>query len=381
MNEAHDGCYGQDLILRLFLSSLDAAQTPALQLEHLLAEGWDRLPMPGSGRTLQRWQALANVAAHDLSLAKLYEGHTDALAILSELQTVGPGHAASAITAEHLFAPSGVAAGQERPPVWGVWAAEAPGSRVSIKIEPGAPYGTVRLLGRKAWCSGAQSGSHGLLTAWWTDDQTGPQLVAVPLAQAGVEVCGDDWQAVGMGGSASVQVSFDGAIGRCVGEVGAYLSRPGFWQGGAGIAACWYGGSMGIAGALHRSLADTSPVKRDRFRLAAAGRVDVTLRATAALLRESASWIDSHPREDARPVALRARLAAVSCAESVLHEVGDALGATPFCRNRHFAQAAADLPVFIRQSHGQTDYLALGEFLVDTLVESAAPAEGMPWAL
>ena len=156
------------------------------------------------------------------------------------------------------------------------------------------------------------------------------------------------------------------------------MSRPGFWQGGAGIAACWYGGAMGLAGALHRALAETEPARRDPFRVAAAGRVDVALHACAALLREAARWIDSHPDADARAVALRARLAAVACAESVLHEVGETLGATPLCRNRQFAQATADLPVFIRQSHGQSDYAALGAATVQDIMDSE---KGMPWAL
>src|SRR5256885_6384264 len=60
--------------------------SPSDQLALLVAQSADRLPLPGRGHTLQRWRALAEVAAHSLGLAKLYEGHTDALAILSELQ-------------------------------------------------------------------------------------------------------------------------------------------------------------------------------------------------------------------------------------------------------------------------------------------------------
>lgn len=374
MNEAQGGFHGQALTLRLFLATLDARQTAARQLEHLLAEGWDRLPLPGSGRTLQRWQMLSVVAAHNLSLAKLYEGHTDALAILSELHAVNP----SSVGQVPAASPSVLAAaGSDLTPTWGMWAAEAPGCRVSLHVNSGAACGTVRLHGCKAWCSGARSGSHGLLTAWWPGEQAGPQLVSVALDQPGVEVTDGQWQAVGMDASAGVQVAFDGAIGQLVGEAGAYLSRPGFWHGGAGIAACWYGGAMGIAGELHRALCDSPTGQRDRFRLAAAGRVDVTLQGTAALLREAASWIDSHPTDDARPIALRVRLAAAACAESVLHDVGDALGAAPYCRNRHFAEAAADLPVFIRQSHGQADYAALGE----SQLAADVPAKGMPWGL
>jgi GlcNAc-PI de-N-acetylase len=63
------------------------------------------LPLPGGGRTRERWAVLADLAGEDLSLARLAEGHADALAILAEL-----GHAAP---------PAGSR--------WGVWAAQPPG--------------------------------------------------------------------------------------------------------------------------------------------------------------------------------------------------------------------------------------------------------------
>ena len=39
------------------------------------------LPLAGSGRTRERWAVLADLAGEDLSLARLAEGHADALAI------------------------------------------------------------------------------------------------------------------------------------------------------------------------------------------------------------------------------------------------------------------------------------------------------------
>ena len=54
------------------------AEGAAGLLLRMISAGLDRLPLPGHGATLLRWQMLAAVAAHDLSLLKLYEGHTDA---------------------------------------------------------------------------------------------------------------------------------------------------------------------------------------------------------------------------------------------------------------------------------------------------------------
>lgn len=335
--------------LREALGLCDAPGDAAACLRDLVRQGLDQLPLPGSGHTLERWRALAAVAEHDLSLAKLYEGHTDALAILAELG----------------------GASQRRLPgdemVWGVWASEAPGGRVSFAPATPAPDGAVLLTGVKHWCSGARGASHALLTVWPVEGQQpsdAPQLVWLPIDQSGVHVIADAWKAVGMHGSASLQVQLTGARAWLVGSPGQYLSRLGFWQGGAGVAACWYGGTATLAKTLYRAVAARPERSRSPFLLAAAGKVAVKMRAMSLMLQDAARWIDEHPHADASEMALRTRLAAAACATEVLDEVAAALGATPFCTDAVFARAAADLPVFIRQSHGDRDYAALGQQLV-----------------
>ena len=98
--------------LKSFLRELrferGSAEQTAAALRALIDAGLDRLPLPGSGATLERWRMLAAVAAFDLALVKLYEGHTDALAILAELD------------GKH----------SDKGNAWGVWAAEPPTARL-----------------------------------------------------------------------------------------------------------------------------------------------------------------------------------------------------------------------------------------------------------
>ena len=357
--------------LREALGFLSAPDDAAACLRDLVRQGLDQLPLPGSGYTLARWRALAAVAEHDLSLAKLYEGHTDALAILAELGGASTDYAACRNPPERL------SPGDEM--VWGVWASEAPGGRVSY--EPTAPAtpaadGAVLLTGLKHWCSGARGASHALLTVWPGQGQQAidaPQLAWLPIDQPGVQVIADGWKAVGMNGSASLQVQLTGARAWRVGSPGQYLSRSGFWQGGAGVAACWYGGTTTLAKTLFRAVAEKPAPSRSPFLLAAAGKVAVTMRAMALMLQDAARWIDEHPHADASDIALGVRLAVAASATHVLEEVAAALGATPFCCDAAFARAAVDLPVFIRQSHGDRDCAALGQQLV-------SKGEGL-WAL
>lgn len=306
-----------------------------LALKHLVDARIDVLPPPGGGQTLARWRVLADVAAHDLSLAKLFEGHTDALAILAELASAPVATAGS---------------------LWGTWCAEPPDARLALHAEDD---GRIHLTGTKAWCSGAATVTHAVVSCWNAANE--PCLAAVAMNQPGVRVTGDGWHAVGMAASASVDVRFDGAVATPVGRPGDYVNRVGFWQGGAGIAACWFGGALGIAQAVHRLRGPTP----DAHRLAHLGAIDVALTAAAAQLREAADWIDRHPRDNARRTALRARLAVEQAANEVLHHAGRAVGAGPLCRDTRFARAMADLPVFLRQSHAERDLAALGQFAAD----------------
>jgi len=56
----------------------------AAQLRRMLEAGELDLPRPGGGHTARRWAVLADWGGRDLSLARLAEGHVDALAILAE---------------------------------------------------------------------------------------------------------------------------------------------------------------------------------------------------------------------------------------------------------------------------------------------------------
>jgi hypothetical protein len=362
--------------------------SPAARLRQLINAGLDLLPGPGQGRTLQRWRMLARVAADDLALAKLYESHTDALAILAELEPAGPAHGSRMAAVAPVLTdvvPEADLVSDARlnghfqtsstvtPPAYAVWAAEAPDARVTVTR---TEEGRVLLSGRKAWCSGAADVERALLTSWMPDG-SGPWLADVDLHQPGVRIDDTAWAAVGMAGTGTATVSFEDVPARLLGDAAGYLHRPGFWQGGAGIAACWHGALESLAEALRLA---TSLRQGEAWHLQLAlGQVDGLLSANAATLREAASWMDRHPQADARAWTLRVRTATDETAQRVIRSVSRALGPGPFCRHAHLARLLADLPVFLRQSHGDRDLAALGA------LASAADEDGtsgdQPWRL
>lgn len=305
----------------------------------LIDAGLDRLPQPGHGATLQRWQALERVARHDLALVKWYEGHTDALAILRELE------------------PSRLPA---RGCAYAVWASEARVDPITIRPTGATahPAGDVRIDGRKSWCSGARVVDAALMTA--TDANGDRRLVEVRLSVPGITIDDRGWQAVGMRHSDSFDVVCDNVPARLVGPVEGYLRRPGFWHGGAGIAACWFGAAAGIGTRVR----DLQVGRDDVHALAHLGAIDAALASGAALLREAATAIDAEPTKDAMRLALRVRGAIADLAEVVIHHAARAVGPGPLCNHAAFAASLADLPVFVRQSRAEHDLVAQGRALL-----------------
>jgi hypothetical protein len=292
------------------------------------------LPLPGHGRTRVRWAALASLAETDLSLARLGEGHADAIAILDELG--GPG-----------------APPRSR---WGVWAARPPGPRLTAEQRGGGWW----LDGIKQYCSGARVCTHALVTA---DTAEGVRLFAVRTAADGVRPLPGTWPAAGMAGSDTLNVVFHGVPAEPVGPPGGYTARPGFSHGGCGVAACWYGGARGVAQPLLTAAADRD-IGPHAF--AHLGAVDIGLRTASAALDRAADEIDDDPfdrKNSAACRALRIRALVAGVAADALNRVGHALGAGPLCHDAGHARAVADLTVYLRQHHAERDLEELGRLV------------------
>ena len=292
------------------------------------------LPLPGGGRTRERWAALADLAGEDLSLARLAEGHADALAILAEL-------------------------GEPAPPAgsrWGVWAAQPPGPGLTAR-RAGRGW---RLDGIKQYCSGAHSVTDVLVTAAAPD---GSRLFAASTADL-VPVAGT-WPAVGMAASDTLDVRFAGIPAEPVGGPGSYIDRPGFAHGGAGVAACWYGGARGVGRTLLAVAAsrDVGP-----HALAHLGAVDIALHTARTVLEVAADEIDADPqdRKDGGKLrALRVRAFVEAVSTEVMQRVGRALGAGPLCHDEAHARRVADLTVYLRQHHAERNLAELGVLVAD----------------
>ena len=286
-----------------------------------------------AGTAARSFVTLAAVAAVDVGLARTVEPHLDALSILAQADAEVP-------------------AGS----TWGVFAAEGAGLRLEAS---GDGADGVVLDGTKPWCSLASQLSHALVTAHRGDDR---QLFAVDLRQDGVTTHDEAWVARGMPDVPSGPVDFDGVVAVPVGDPGWYLTRPGFAWGGIGVAACWWGGAVGLA----RVLRDHAAARPDAELLRVAlGAVVADLADAEDALADAAARIDTDQDADWPLVAQTVRSRVRRAVDAVRTRVVSTVGPGPLTSEAAVAARVADLELYVLQDHGDRDLARIGRMVLE----------------
>jgi alkylation response protein AidB-like acyl-CoA dehydrogenase len=301
-------------------------------------------PLLTSGTAGAVLATLAAVAAADVATARTVEPHLDALGILAQAGVPVPDDS-----------------------TWGVFAAEAPGLRLEATRDSS---GGVRLHGVKPWCSLASSLSHALVTAHVGDER---QLFAVDLRQPGVTVHDESWVARGMPDVPSGPVELDGVAAESVGDPGWYLTRPGFAWGGIGVAACWWGGAVGLARLLRATAAahPSSELLQEALGATVLDLADAedALATAAARIDGSAHGADTDPGADTDTdwslLAQVTRSRVRRAVDAVLQRVVSTVGPAPLTRDAEVAARVADLGLYVLQDHGARDTARVGRIVLE----------------
>ncbi len=320
----------------------DLAASPASGLPKALelAERLGSVLRPmGGGDTITLLEVLATVAAVDLSVARVIEPHLDALAILQQARDA----------MERPVTPP-------RGSRWGVFAAESP--KAQLRATRG-PQGWT-LSGRKLWCSLAGSLTHAIVTA--QADDGAQRAFAVDLSAPGVRVEEPIWPSRGLAAIATGPVSFTNVVVHPVGGPNWYQERAGLSWGRVAVAACWYGGAVGVARRLTEAARQGEFDQIGRMQL---GELDVLLHYGRAVLAEAAAQIDAGAAIgiDSQVLALRVRATVARLVDGVMFQASRALGPAPLALEKEHSRRVADLAVYVRQEHGARDAAALGEIL------------------
>lgn len=269
---------------------------------------------------------LHEVARVDLCLARLVEGHADAVRILRE------------------------AGARPRDGLYGVWASRS--ARTGVLAEPAAQGH--HLTGEVRFASGVGVVDRALVPGLRDGDDL---LFDVPVD--GVEADPATWQTAAMDASRSytvhVAVTTKGAP---LGPPGFYLDRPGFAVGGLGVAAVWVGGARSVVDLVAAGLREFDPDAHQSRRVGAMEQF--VWQADAALRHAAAAVSRDQGRVDVAGEVGRARTAVVAACEHVVEEAGRVVGPGGLTRNGRLARTLADLTLYVRQHHVDRTLEALG---------------------
>lgn len=303
------------------------------RLAVLAALGESPLPYPGGGSTAERHRRLFALGRRNLSVARVLEAHTDALAILHEAGHPSP----------------------EPQALFGVWASDGPASRLDA-LE--LPSGEWQLSGIKQYCTGATLCTDALVTA---HHASGLLLFHVNLMHPRIVPQPSTWTSHAFADTATVPVRFEDLVIPQSGLVGNtpgwYISRTGFWHGAVGPAACWAGGGA--------SLADSaiSIGRKDPHFFAHAGALRASVWGLSAYLAKAGEEIDSDPCDHGHAAKSRAlsvrHLIERECTR-ILDRFGRATGPQLLAFDAPAGEQYAALTLYIRQCHAERDLAALG---------------------
>lgn len=313
-------------------------RTAPSAMKAALAALHNLLPVQGDPETpadlLMLLRFLYRIARRDLPLARLFEGHVDAVQIIARYADADTVREAEAIAA--------------RGGAFGVWNAALPDA--PLRVVDG------RLSGGKRYASGAGLLSHALAGA---DTPEGNRLVLIDLAASEPEIDRDWWKVVGMQRSQTHVVRWDGADSasfRFVGEPGDYAREPFFSGGALRFVACHAGGVAALFDHVRDHLVTTARAG-DPHQAGRLADLYLVAQAAAAAVRGAADTWGTAGHVDH---VAAARVAVTDCAERALATAQQAVGLGGMFVEHPLSAALTDLMVYLRQPMPDAQRMRVG---------------------
>ncbi len=286
--------------------------------------------------------ALLAAGRADVPLARLIEGQIDAVRILDQAGRLPRTGA-----------------------LYGVWASRSRHS--GIAAEPTAD-GLV-LNGTLRFASGAGVLDRALIPVWVDDDHH----LLLDLDVSNFEVDTTSWATAAMEVSRSHTVVLHDQLVPATSQVGKtdfYLSRPAFFPGGVGVAACWLGAAARIVDLLLGWLRPPLPTPME-LRL---GRIRIAVAAAGSAIRCGAQMLDqllpvTAPSAEAdfsgdqlQQLSTEVRAVVGASVERILTEAHRLAGPAGLAGDRDLSRAVHDLQLYVLQQNadGDAGYLGRG---------------------
>ncbi|WP_230480691.1 acyl-CoA dehydrogenase [Sphingomonas sp. Leaf21] len=280
---------------------------------------------------------LYGIGREDLPVARLAEGHVDAVQIVRRHGSV------EQVDRLHRLLKDGA--------MLGVWNAGLPGEPLVLSAN--------RLSGGKSYASGAGVLTHALVTV---DTQDGAQLLLLDLARTIPSIERDWWRVTGMQRSETHRVRWGGSPileGDRIGPPDCYAQEPHFSGGALRFVAVHAGGVAGIFDRARDHLIDAGRAD-DPFQAARLAELFQSADAAAAIVRRTAKrWFEEEGEARLARVA-SARLAVAAIAERAIAVARKSVGLAGEFLTHPLSAAIADLTVYLRQPAPDAQRLRVG---------------------
>ena len=326
-------------------ASDDDERFPREAFLELTAAGFLAAPLPsglggagfgaGPGRMLGLLQLLKHIGRGHLVAGRIYEGHANALGLISLFGTEDQrAHFAAEIRDDGR--------------VFGVWNAEDPAE--GVRVHPEGP-GRWRLEGAKIFASGAHQVERPFVNGRLPDGSV--QMCIVPMERVQTATDTSWWKPLGMKGTDSFRVDFTGVelgLEHLIGGPGDYYREPWFSGGAVRFAAVQLGGAEALHDASRRYLARLGR-GADPFQGLRAAETATLIESGNLWLRGAAeAW--EWPAAEAENVAAYACMMRTAierlCTEVIVH-VERSVGARGLMRPEPFERMVRDLTMYLRQ--------------------------------
>ena len=276
----------------------------------------------------EQWRVVRAVARADGSVARILDGHLNAVERLAE-------------TAPAWLRDRELRRVREEGALLGVWGADpGPGEGEPARLDGDTVSGV------KTFCSGAGGLAAALVLV--KGDQPGPPLLAYVDLSEGVEIDRSWYRAAGMRSSESHRVVFDGApVVAVLGEPGEIAREPYFGRDAIRTAACWAGLVDAVREEALAALAQR-PADDDLAALAA-GRMVSAAGTIDAWFERAAAAVEADPGAPAVDLSVALRAAVESAARLTVDQAVRAAGSRPLAAAGRLDRARRDLELFLNQ--------------------------------
>lgn len=316
---------------------------PEAGIRELQLRGLMCAPPVGRRRMAELLWLLADVGWGDLAVARIYEGHANALWLVARFgSSEQQAHCAALVSA-------GV--------VLGVWNTDDPGAPLALAEG--------RLVGGKNFASGADGVSLAIVTV---PAEGGRVMLLVPVS--GQPIDRSWWRPTGMRLSGSHIVDFSGVYapaGCMIGNPDDYTSQPWFTGGAIRFAAAHTGGMHAVHDAMKDHLMQTGRAgdPHQQHRLARSAMAVETgylwLHRAASAWNAAECKADEDNCSELLGIANAARMAIEFAALEVLELAERSVGAAGFLAPHPLERLARDLRTYLRQPAPDRTLSMVGE--------------------